>query len=385
MKTIPLACILCVLWAANGFSQAPDVLWTKYFSKDSLHNDKTGDQNGIRSHYIIETQDKGFAITGHCCCYHCTGDLFAMKTDSAGRIVWSQRFDDNDKDEVGNCIQQTADGGYIIGGVTEGSLFIIRTDALGNETWRRIYSKSGTYFGSIYSLRVTFDNGFIASGYSFPVGSGSSDAYLLRLDSNGDTLWTKTFGGSAHDWGRCVQQTQDSGFIICGATNACGAGQEDLYFIRTNASGNTLWTKQFGKPEVNSGGYYIAQMQDNGFAVVGHTNDYQDIYLLRTNANGDTLWTKTIGADSTTEWGRSLKLMPDGGFLIGGLIGVNRPSGYLVRTDASGNVAWTKVLDNGKRTLIMGMELTSDNGIVVTTRIHTGSTAEDGFDVIKLK
>jgi len=232
MKTIPLACILCVLWAANGFSQAPDVLWTKYFSKDSLHNDKTGDQNGIRSHYIIETQDKGFAITGHCCCYHCTGDLFAMKTDSAGRIVWSQRFDDNDKDEVGNCIQQTADGGYIIGGVTEGSLFIIRTDALGNETWRRIYSKSGTYFGSIYSLRVTFDNGFIASGYSFPVGSGSSDAYLLRLDSNGDTLWTKTFGGSAHDWGRCVQQTQDSGFIICGATNACGAGQEDLYFIR---------------------------------------------------------------------------------------------------------------------------------------------------------
>jgi len=77
--------------------------------------------------------------------------------------------------------------------------------------------------------------------------------------------------------------------------------------------------------------------------------------------------------------------MPDGGFLIGGLIGVNRPSGYLVRTDASGNVAWTKVLDNGKRTLIMGMELTSDNGIVVTTRIHTGSTAEDGFDVIKLK
>ena len=391
MKTYILVFSMCLFGAINISSQTPNISWSKYFKKDSLHNDKTGDQNDIRSHYVVETSDKGFAITGHCCCAHCNGDLFIMKTDTNGAILWSQRYDDNNRDEVGNCIQQTADGGYIVAGGSQGNydchMLLVRTDLTGNELWRKTVGISGDFYysGTAYSVRETVDSGFIIVGYTYP-SDGSSDVYLLRLSSNGDSIWAKTIGGPENEWGHCVQQTRDNGFIICGVAHSSGATEEKIYLIRTGPSGDTLWTRTFGKPNMYSGGYYIEETADDGYVITGYTNDYQDMYLVRTDMNGNLLWSRTIGEnDDSTEWGRVVKETADNGFLIGGLIGINRPSAYLVRTDSLGNVVWTKTCDNTHRSLVMGMDLTSDGGIAITTRVHEGATAESGFELIKLK
>jgi len=113
-----------------------------------------------------------------------------------------------------------------------------------------------------------------------------------------DTLWTKTYGGENWDEGFSVQETSDSGYIITGRTNSFGVGQFDVYLIKTNANGDTLWTRTYGGIN-QDGGYSVQQTLDSGYIIVGMTAsfgvDSGDVYLIKTDSIGDTIWTKTYG------------------------------------------------------------------------------------------
>lgn len=114
-----------------------------------------------------------------------------------------------------------------------------------------------------------------------------------------DTLWTRTYGGTSGEIGYSVQQTSDGGFIISGETYSFGAGATDVYLIRTNSNGDTLWTKTYGGADGDYG-YSVQQTGEGGFIIVGYrcsTISTVDVYLLRTDSNGDTLWTRTYGGD----------------------------------------------------------------------------------------
>jgi len=366
------------------FAQEPAVGWTKEIAKDSLPA-KSGDQSGIRSHSICETSNHGFAMTGHCCCSHCNGDLYIVRTDSAGNILWTQRYDDRARDEVGNCIQETSDRGFIIAGVSENPAsnradgYVIKTDSLGVLIWETI--AGDTSYGRLevlYAVQETFDHGFIAAGYAS--SNGNSDAYLVKLDANGNILWSKTVGGQRNDWVRWVEQTTDSGFIFCGATYSFGAGGSDAYVVRTNAAGDTQWTRTFGGSEVNDGAYCIRQTTGNGFIMTGQTNDYTDIYLVRLDVQGDLVWEKAVGSDTTSECGRTIRQTPDNGFLIGGHTGVDTANSFFVRTDVSGNVLWTKTLDPGGTahcSYIHSLQLTLGGGVIAAGWSGYGDTQAD--------
>src|SRR3989339_870963 len=256
---------------ATGYSQAPDISWTKLFSKDTL-GAKTGDQDDIRSHYVVETHDRGFALTGHCCCRHCNGDMFVIRTDSAGTIIWTLRSDDS--------------------------------------------SGSGD-FANANSIKQTPDGGFIIAGYTFPRASSHSLVYIIRIDANGDTMWSRTFGGTKNDWARDILVTSDSGYVVCGATESFGAGGSDVYLLRLDKNGNLAWSKTFGT-EANDGGYSICQTLDGGFVVTGYTNDYQDVYLVKTDTNGNAVWTKTIAGDSPDYPLYCVQATADGGIIATG-------------------------------------------------------------------
>ena len=137
--------------------------------------------------------------------------------------------------------------------------------------WTRTYGGIGWDRG--YGLEQTLDGSYILAGYTTSFGAGGEDVYLIKTDANGDTLWTRTYGGASYDRGFAIRQTNDNGFIIVGMTYSFGSGQGDVYLIKTDSLGNQLWTQTYGGDSVDYG-TSVQQTSDNGYVVVGKTMSF---------------------------------------------------------------------------------------------------------------
>jgi hypothetical protein len=157
--------------------------------------------------------------------------------NSNGDIEWSKTFGGGDWDEAFS-IQQTSDGGYIVAGRTysfgAGSydFLVIKLNSNGDIEW------SKTFGGGIYdiatSIQQTSDGGYIIAGWTGSFGAGGyCDFLVIKLNSNGSIEWSKTFGGIDWDAGRSIQQTSDGGYIIAGWTKSFGTGYGDFLVIKT--------------------------------------------------------------------------------------------------------------------------------------------------------
>jgi len=242
----------------------------------------------------------------------------------AQEALWSRTYGESDRDQ-GWSVQQTTDGGYIMVGCTfsfgagGGDLYLIKTNALGDTLWSRTYG--GSSYDGGFSVQQTTDGGYIMAGWTRSFGAGDNDVYLIKADSLGNTLWSRTYGGADYDLGRSVQQTADAGYIVVGITVSFGAGGSDLYLIKTNALGDTLWSRTYGGSGNNGVGYYsVQQTTDAGYIVVGSTHSFgaddYDVYLIKTDSLGDTLWSRTYGG-SDHEQGFSVQQTTDAGYIVG--------------------------------------------------------------------
>ena len=156
-----------------------------------------------------------------------------------------------------------------------------------SNTWTKIF---GDYFiDESFSVQQTTDGGYIITGQKRHTNV-ESDVYLIKTDVNGDSLWSKTFGGTENDLGNSVQQTADGGYIICGNTESFGNGGSDIYLIKTDGSGNEQWFKTFGGVNGESGSS-VQQTTDGGYIICGNTesfgNGFSDVYLIKTDENGN--------------------------------------------------------------------------------------------------
>jgi len=210
-------------------------------------------------------------------------------------------------------------------------------------SWQRTYDGPG-YDGG-WSVQQTTDGGYIITGYTYSFGPGTpsySNVYLVKTNASGDTLWTRTYGGARNDRGNSVQQTSDGGYIVAGFTWSFGVGADDVYFVKTDAQGDTLWTRAYGGPS-NDEGYAVQQTADGGYIIAGNTNsfgvgtpDSDNVYVIKTDPSGDTLWTRTYGGPGYDE-GWSVQQTTDGGYIIAGRtqsFGAGYHDVYLIRTDA---------------------------------------------------
>jgi hypothetical protein len=289
-------------------------------------------------------------------------------------------------------VLQAVDGGYVLlghsrsfGGGGE-DVWLVRTDTLGETLWTREYGGAEYDYGQ--SMVQTSDSGYAIAGITESFGAGNEDVYLIRTDMRGDTLWTRTYGGEATDEAYSVRQTTDRGFIIAGRTSSY-AGGANVYLVKTDSAGDTLWTRYYGGVGSDRG-RSVLQTADGGYVVVGPTTESTgtkvDVMLIKTNAAGDSLWGRTYGGDSTDDYGYAVLQAPDGGFFVIGYtqsFGAGRADVYVIRTDSLGDTLWTRCYGGTEWDEARAADLTADGDLFIAG--YTQSAGAGAWDVYVLK
>jgi hypothetical protein len=338
------------------------------------------------------TSDGGYVVAGYTNSFGVGKyDVYLVNTDSSGNQLW-QRTYGGSGDDYGASVQQTIDGGYIIVGRTrpfikdDYDVYIVKTDASGKQLWREIYGGTGNDSG--WSVQQTADCGYVIAGSTS--SSIGDDVYLLKLDSSGKLLWQKTYGGANSDGGFSVQQTPDGGYVIAGDTWSFGAGGDDVYLVKTDASGNQLWQRTYGGT-LDDFGYSVQLTSDGGYVIVGYTNSFgaggYDVYFVKTDASGNQLWQKTYGGIGNEE-GYSVTQTSDGGYVIAGWtnsFGVGGSDVYIVKTDASGNQLWQKTYGGTGEDAGYSVQQTTDGGYIIAGVTGSFGAGGDDFYLIKLE
>lgn len=366
-KIIPVLAIMQLLWGVSIFAQPPDTLWTKTYGGDSLDI----------GYWIEQTSEGGYIITGGTSSFGIgtpnNSNVYLIKTNASGDTLWTKTFG-GDSWDGGLSVQQTSDGGYIIVGLTRSfgassnDVYLIKTNANGDTLWTRTYGGESNDIGR--SVRETYDKGYIITGYTGYMLQ--YNLYLIKTDSFGNKLWQKAFGDSGWTEGFSVEECADSGYIVTGTTTSLGAGGYDVYLIRTNAQGDTLWTKTYGGAQTDVG-FSVKQTSDEGFIISGWTYLSRehgiDVYLIKTDSDGDTLWTRTYG-DSSRKWevGYSVQQTTDGGYIIGGCTnysGYDMSDVYIIKTDVNGDTLWTATYGGANDDYGYLVQQTSDEGYII--------------------
>jgi len=381
MKVLSKLILVFVFGVVGLFGQAPDTAWTKTY----------GGSGSDCGESVQQTSDRGYIIAGYTNSYGAgSSDVYLIKTDSAGDTLWARTYGGSDED-YGGSVQQTSDGGYIVAGETwsygeGGGVYLIKTDSFGDTLWTRTYGGSD----EDYSVQQTTDGGYIVVGETWSYGAGECDIYLIKTDFLGDTLWTKTYGGSEDDYGYSVQQTTDGGYIVAGNTWSYGIGESDVYLIKTNDSGDTLWTRTYGGISYDVG-RSVQQTTDGGYIVAGVTESYgagsDDVYLIKTNDSGDTLWTRTYGGISY-DVGESVQQTTDGGYIVAGhttSYGAGECDIYLIKTNSLGDTLWTRTYGGISYDVGESVQQTTDGGYIVAGVTESYGAGSDDVYLIKIK
>jgi hypothetical protein len=379
---VAVVSVICVLMPGSASGQQA---WEKYF----------GGSDQDWGNAVQQTFDGGYIVVGITNSFGAGGDAYAIKTDSFGAGMWS-RFWGGTEGDLAQSVVQAGDSGYVVAGTTGSfgsggsDVWLMKTNAAGDTLWSKTYGGASDELAS--SIGRTAGGGYIMSGYTYSYGPGTparANAWLILTDGSGNPFWSRTYGRDSLDYANSVQQTLDGGFIIAGTTRSFGAGSDDVYLIKTNGGGDTVWTRTYGGAVADEG-LSVQQTRDSGYVIAGRTRSYGagsfDMYLIKTNAVGDTLWTRTYGGTGT-DAGLSVRQTTDGGYIVAGStksFGAGENDSYIVKTDSSGDTLWTRTFGAESVDFAMAVRQTSDGGYIVAGAACPSGTSSYDICLIKM-
>lgn len=356
------------------FSQISEEMWVNYYDYNKQYD---------RFKSVKQTADSNFICIGSS-----FEDLWLVKVDKDGDTIWSRTYKPNESITRGSDVLEVGDDYYCIGTYDDDiqngyAVLIVKYNSSGELLWeKRIKNKNENILESInYTSTIvnTYDSNLVILAHSikFTVSGSTSiqDIWLLKLNLEGDTLWTKNYdlGFQYREQTYSIITTSDSGFAIVGTMQTPFTSPwEDLFILKVDKNGTKQWHKIYGGAGYDVGAD-IEQTSDGGFIVVGRyahnfdTENNADLWLLKTDEHGDTLWTKTYGGEKA-EWGNSIEITADNGFIMTGMTETYGPGFWdvwVVRTDSLGDKLWTKTF--GDSTIDVGYSInkTFDNGYVI--------------------
>jgi hypothetical protein len=283
-----LSLVLCLPLAA--FSQAPDTLWVRsYFTGNS-------DFDGWQ---VIETSDRCLAVIGSTrTSTNADWDIVLLKINSSGDTLWTRIFG-GDLLDNGRSLREISNGGYIIAGFSDASIangkdmILIKTDSLGNTSWVRYFGD--TYEQEARSVALTPDGGYILAGWT-DTQDRQDDIYIVKTDSLGHSEWSRTYGDTLSQRAWSIASTSDSGYIVSGWKNQGLLGNSQLFIMKLNSLGDTIWTRTFGSPMDDEEARSVVETSD-GYIVAGDSvgpDGYRDAAIFKLDLNGNRVWTTLL-------------------------------------------------------------------------------------------
>ena len=354
----------------------PDTLWTRTY----------GGASTDIARCVQPTSDGGYILTGGTASYG-AGDwnVYVIKTDSLGDTMWTRVYG-GPYAAGSEWVECTADNGYIIAAtIGYSDVWLIKIDAHGDTVWTSIFG--GANGEGSWSVKQTQDGGYVVCGKTESYGAGLSDVWVIKTDAVGDSIWTRTYGGTNNDLGRSVVQTVDGGYVIAGYTYSYSAGQSDVWLIKTDSLGNPLWTKSYGGVDYDYA-YQVVETQDHGYFITGMTQSFgnggSDAWFIKTDSLGDTLWTKTFG-DTSYEYMVSGVQTADGGYIACGYKMTNWIYDvWIIKLDSLGNRMWTKTLGYSDHDYGESIRQTPDLGYICAGYYYVPGTGISDIWLIRL-
>jgi len=341
----------------------------------------------------ISTSDGGFLMAGYTRTYGVgMSDFYLLKTNGAGDVSWSRTFGGSNAD-FGISVKEVPSGFIFCGytntfGAGGADIWLIKTGTTGAFSWSRVIG--GSADDKSWEVNETSDGGYVIAGYTSSFGAGSHDFYLIKTDVSGNIAWARTYGGPNSEMAYTAKQTSDGGYIIAGKTQSFGAGNTDGYIVKTNALGDTLWTRVYGGSNddwFNS----VIQLSSGEYILTGYTASYgaggTDALMMKLNSIGDVIWSNAYGG-AGTEYGNYARECIEGGLIMLAYSETFSPAPgskgpLMIRTDLNGDTLWVKNYGGSGQEIGYTVEQTPDTGYIITGQ--TQSYGAGGSDVFAIK
>ncbi|MFZ6052821.1 T9SS type A sorting domain-containing protein [Halocola ammonii] len=319
---------------------------------------------------VQQTSDLGFVLSGRSgvSVPELGSGLYMVKTDSEGNEEWSQTYLDTDV-ELGSCVHQTADLGYIVSGFTDGNVFdgstfsLTKLNSEGVEEWTKEYDL--LTFGLGENLIITEDDGFIITGHV--VVDSYQQIKVIKTDNQGNVIWSQIYESEFDQFAESIVRTNDGGYAVCGDSgNYVGS---DVILLKIDENGELIWDEFF----VGNGGeaecFSLDTTSDNGFVIYG-TSIFTDeevsnkCLLIKTDSEGIQEWQETYYTLDGAS-GRGVKAVGNNGYIMTGYAIDNTQQVYLmycIKTDPLGSTEWEQIFVESQTSRGRSCTITQDGG-----------------------
>lgn len=273
---------------------------------------------------------------------------------SADFLDWSRSYGGEGADGC-RALCESADGGYYLTGYTfppgspDADLLVVHTDSDGALIWSATFGGKGSDYGNSCAV---VEDGVLVVGYTTSFGNGEKDLYILKLDREGNEVWSNTFGGKKEDVGMSISVSDDGSAYVCGFTQSQSKGEEDVYLIRIDKNGNILWENRYGGTRIDLG-TSVSVHPDGGCVFGASSLSYggqnTDFWLVRVDSGGNELWAKAYGANPKPghgfDWCCDVQVTQDGGVVAAGYSDTNDlMDAVVIKVDRLGNKEWLQVM-----------------------------------------
>jgi len=359
--------------------------WFKHYGGTNIDSGRSIHQNSNGT-YILAGFTYSFSFGGY--------DFAIYKLNSSGNKIWFKHYG-GANDEKAYSIQQTSDGGYIVAGYTEsftygsGDIAVYKLNSSGNKVWFKHYG--GANDERAYSIQQTSDGGYIVAGYTESFTYGSADIAVYKLNSSGNKVWFKHYGGSSGDYGRSIQQTLDGGYIVAGYTYSYTYGMYDIAVYKLNSNGSKQWFKHYGG-SLYDNAYSIQQTSDGGYIVAGNTESYtygnDDFAIYKLNSSGNKIWFKHYGG-SSEDVAYSIRQNSDGSYIVAGSTTSYSYGGgcsdfAIYKLNSLGNKAWFRHYGGTSGDSANSTQQISEGGYIVAGDTNSYTYGSSDIGVYKL-
>jgi hypothetical protein len=317
-------------------------------------------------------------------------DAYFIRTDAMGRLESTRTYGDFGSDTaIGLC--PAGDGGFIsCGGTTsygngEADAYVMKVDGNGEMEWDAAYG--GANYDYAYSAAAVKGAYFITGYTSSFSKNPDSDVYLIKIDKKGVKAFERTFGGANWESGYSVASLDDGGCVIAGYTDSYGNGKSDMYLIRADAKGNCVWARTFGGIR-DDRAYCVIKSRDNNIIISGKSGSYNargfgwDMIVMKVDMQGNSLWSRVFPA-AEVDVGMTVANTSDGGLVACGTkkcYGICDSNVYVIKMDAEGNTQWSRIFAGKSDDAATGLCVDKNGNYAVTgTTLSYGNGLGDVF------